>query len=202
MYGHATWCVDATGCHTDHRRIRSGPDLHFRYLLAWICYSQNSRDHARRCFVPRKAPAANMRLSATILTALWGFSSAVSAHNILLKAHSRECYYEDLHTDDTMTITFQTGDREFGGSGNLDVNFWVCFWPHHLGDSLISCFTGWRPARATFIWKAVCFVGWVYLHCPCGWPLSLLFREWSLVIKYQGSVLQCPRRCVCTGGGI
>ncbi|EEP81040.1 endosomal P24B protein [Uncinocarpus reesii 1704] len=24
-----------------------------------------------------------------------------------------------------MTVTFQTGDREFGGSNNLDINFWV-----------------------------------------------------------------------------
>lgn len=49
----------------------------------------------------------------------------VSAHNIQLKAHSRECFYEELHADDKMTVTFQVGDREFGGSGNLDVDFWV-----------------------------------------------------------------------------
>ena len=24
-----------------------------------------------------------------------------------------------------MTVTFQVGDREFGGSGNLDIDFWV-----------------------------------------------------------------------------
>jgi hypothetical protein len=24
-----------------------------------------------------------------------------------------------------MTVTFQVGDREFGGAGNLDINFWV-----------------------------------------------------------------------------
>lgn len=47
------------------------------------------------------------------------------AHNIQMKAHSRECFHEQLHTDDKMTVTFQVGDREFGGSGNLDVDFWV-----------------------------------------------------------------------------
>lgn len=26
-----------------------------------------------------------------------------------------------------MTVTFQVGDREFGGSGNLEIDFWVCF---------------------------------------------------------------------------
>ena len=48
-----------------------------------------------------------------------------SAHNIQLKAHSRECFHESLHADDKMTVSFQVGDREFGGSGNLDIDFWV-----------------------------------------------------------------------------
>lgn len=26
-----------------------------------------------------------------------------------------------------MTVTFQVGDREFGGSGNLEIDFWVRF---------------------------------------------------------------------------
>jgi len=24
-----------------------------------------------------------------------------------------------------MTVTFQVGDREFGGAGNLEIDFWV-----------------------------------------------------------------------------
>ena len=47
------------------------------------------------------------------------------SHNINLGAHSRECFHEQLHKDDKMTVTFQVGDREFGGSGNLDIDFWV-----------------------------------------------------------------------------
>ncbi|KAK5168348.1 p24 complex component [Saxophila tyrrhenica] len=47
------------------------------------------------------------------------------AHNIQLRAHSRECFHESLHKDDKMTVTFQVGDREFGGSGNLDIDFWI-----------------------------------------------------------------------------
>lgn len=47
------------------------------------------------------------------------------AHNIKLKGHSRECFHEALHADDRMTVSFQVGDREFGISGNLDVDFWV-----------------------------------------------------------------------------
>ncbi|KAI9924814.1 hypothetical protein ASPWEDRAFT_183475 [Aspergillus wentii DTO 134E9] len=67
-----------------------------------------------------------MRLSATtlLITAL-GWITAVTAHNIQLRAHSRECFHESLHKDDRMTVSFQVGDREFGGSGNLELDFWV-----------------------------------------------------------------------------
>ncbi|KAI1804080.1 emp24/gp25L/p24 family/GOLD-domain-containing protein [Daldinia bambusicola] len=53
------------------------------------------------------------------------FLQAALAHNIQLPAHGRECFHEELHKDDTMTVTFQTGDREFGGAGNLDIDFWI-----------------------------------------------------------------------------
>jgi p24 family protein beta-1 len=48
-----------------------------------------------------------------------------NAHNIQLRAHSRECFHEELHKDDKMTVTFQVGDRESGGAGNLDIDFYV-----------------------------------------------------------------------------
>lgn len=55
-----------------------------------------------------------------------GLIGGVLSHNIQLGAHSRECFHEMLHKDDKMTVTFQVGDREFGGAGNLDIDFWVC----------------------------------------------------------------------------
>lgn len=61
---------------------------------------------------------------ALLVTALGWMTTAV-AHNIQLKAHSRECFHETLHRDDKMTVSFQVGDREFGGSGNLEIDFWV-----------------------------------------------------------------------------
>ena len=64
-------------------------------------------------------------LSSTALLALGSFLGAAVAHNIQLGAHSRECFHEQLHKDDKMTVTFQVGDREFGGSGNLEIDFWV-----------------------------------------------------------------------------
>ncbi|KIW31687.1 hypothetical protein, variant 2 [Cladophialophora immunda] len=50
---------------------------------------------------------------------------AALAHNIALKAHTRECFHEELHKDDKMTVTFQVGDREFGGAGNLEIDFYI-----------------------------------------------------------------------------
>ncbi|KAF2222952.1 emp24/gp25L/p24 family/GOLD-domain-containing protein [Elsinoe ampelina] len=60
-----------------------------------------------------------------LITALLGLASMASAHNIALKAHTKECFHEQLHHDDKMTVTFQVGDREFGGAGNLDIDFYV-----------------------------------------------------------------------------
>jgi len=59
------------------------------------------------------------------IAGLLAFAGIASAHNILLKAHSRECFHEQLHADDKMTVTFQVGDREFGGASNLDIDFWI-----------------------------------------------------------------------------
>jgi hypothetical protein len=38
---------------------------------------------------------------------------------------STRMFSRRVTSDDKMTVTFQVGDREFGGSGNLDVSFWV-----------------------------------------------------------------------------
>lgn len=69
-----------------------------------------------------------MRPSLSSILSTFLLSSLVTAHNINLGAHSRECFHEQLHKDDKMTVTFQVGDREFGGAGNLEVDFWVRGW--------------------------------------------------------------------------
>ena len=61
----------------------------------------------------------------TCLSVLLSFLASAVAHNIQLGAHSRECFHEQLHKEDKMTVTFQVGDREFGGAGNLEIDFWV-----------------------------------------------------------------------------
>ncbi|MCJ1338251.1 p24 complex component [Bachmanniomyces sp. S44760] len=68
--------------------------------------------------------SAPLALLTTLLS-----TSIVRAHNIQMGAHSRECFHEQLHKDDKMTVTFQVGDREFGGSGNLEIDFWVSAFP-------------------------------------------------------------------------
>lgn len=65
-----------------------------------------------------------MHFSAALLT-LGTFLGLTAAHNIQLSAHGRECFHENLHRDDKMTVSFQVGDREFGSAGNLDIDFWV-----------------------------------------------------------------------------
>ena len=80
---------------------------------------------------PRPTPPTASRYTANMarffgsLLVLLSCVALSYAHNIQLRAHSRECFHEMLHADDRMTVTFQVGDREFGGSGNLDLDFWV-----------------------------------------------------------------------------
>ncbi|AEO70274.1 186df09a-4a4a-4a76-b57a-39d2336f3ef2 [Thermothielavioides terrestris] len=63
--------------------------------------------------------AAKLLFSASLLL------GSAAAHNIQLPAHGRECFHENLHHGDKMTVTFQVGDREFGSAGNLDIDFWI-----------------------------------------------------------------------------
>ena len=68
------------------------------------------------------APLLRLLAAASSLLLL---PSLVAGHNIVLPAHGRECFHENLRTGDQMSVTFQVGDREFGSAGNLDINFWV-----------------------------------------------------------------------------
>lgn len=72
---------------------------------------------------PPSSLSLTMRLP--FFAALLGVLNTSLAHNIQLGAHQRECFHEVLHKDDKMTVTFQVGDREFGGAGNLEIDFWV-----------------------------------------------------------------------------
>jgi hypothetical protein len=47
-------------------------------------------------------------------------SSSISAHLIEVTAGKKECFFEDLHINDKMTVTFQVAD-----GGYLDIDFWA-----------------------------------------------------------------------------
>jgi len=42
------------------------------------------------------------------------------AHMIEVAAQKKECFFEDLHVNDQMTVTYQVG-----GGGHLDIDFWL-----------------------------------------------------------------------------
>ncbi|KAJ7086617.1 COPII-coated vesicle protein [Mycena epipterygia] len=44
----------------------------------------------------------------------------ISAHLIDVVAGKKECFFEDLHQHDKMTVTYQVG-----GGGHLDIDFWL-----------------------------------------------------------------------------
>lgn len=94
-------------------------------------FSPYSIVHPRRPSVITIGHRQIMAVRTMMITLLLGLLGLVSAHNIQMKAHTRECFHEQLHIDDTMTVTFQVGDREFGGSGNLDIDFWVGLQSHY-----------------------------------------------------------------------
>ncbi|GAA6008980.1 Emp24p [Rhodotorula paludigena] len=54
-------------------------------------------------------------LAALVLAAC---ALAVHAHTIDLDAGAKECFFEDLHTEDKMTVTYQVA-----GGGHLDIDF-------------------------------------------------------------------------------
>ncbi|EIN10802.1 supernatant protein factor C-terminal domain-containing protein [Punctularia strigosozonata HHB-11173 SS5] len=44
----------------------------------------------------------------------------ICAHVIEVGASKKECFFEDLHVNDKMTVTYQVG-----GGGHLDIDFWL-----------------------------------------------------------------------------
>jgi len=68
----------------------------------------------------------------------------VAAHTITLPAHIRECFFEDLQTDDKMTITFQVGD-----GGHLDIDFWISDPSDHIIEQAQKQTTGTYSLTAT-----------------------------------------------------
>ncbi|KAH9173406.1 emp24/gp25L/p24 family/GOLD-domain-containing protein [Lactarius sanguifluus] len=54
------------------------------------------------------------------ISSLFFFFGFASSHLIEVPASRKECFFEDLHVNDQMTVTYQVG-----GGGHLDIDFWV-----------------------------------------------------------------------------
>ncbi|KAI0053045.1 supernatant protein factor C-terminal domain-containing protein [Auriscalpium vulgare] len=60
------------------------------------------------------------RLLAPCLFLFFHLANLSSAHLIEVQASKKECFFEDLHKNDKMTVTYQVG-----GGGHLDIDFWI-----------------------------------------------------------------------------
>ncbi|KAF9008750.1 emp24/gp25L/p24 family/GOLD-domain-containing protein [Cyathus striatus] len=61
----------------------------------------------------------------------------ISAHLIEVPAGKKECFFEDLHVHDKMTVTYQVG-----GGGHLDIDFWLADPEGHVLSKQIRESTG------------------------------------------------------------
>lgn len=70
--------------------------------------------------MPSRLPPLPLLLSAltaTLLLLILTLAPTADAHMIELPPHGRECFFEDLHNGDQMTLTYQVG-----GGGHLDID--------------------------------------------------------------------------------
>jgi len=54
------------------------------------------------------------------LSSLFLIFHLASSNLIEIPASKKECFFEDLHVNDQMTVTYQVG-----GGGHLDIDFWI-----------------------------------------------------------------------------
>ncbi|TGZ82655.1 hypothetical protein EX30DRAFT_338967 [Ascodesmis nigricans] len=52
-------------------------------------------------------------------------AASAASHSIHLQPYGRECFHEDLHRGDRMSVSYQVGDKDYGSSNNLDIDFWI-----------------------------------------------------------------------------
>ncbi|GJE84049.1 endosomal protein [Phanerochaete sordida] len=71
----------------------------------------------------------------TLFLLVW--PTFVSAHMIEVPAGKKECFFEDLHVNDKMTVTYQVG-----GGGHLDIDFWLADPEGHAVHKHIKQSTG------------------------------------------------------------
>lgn len=108
----------------------------------------------------------------TAWLALFLSITAVHAHMIDVVAGKKECFFEDLHKQDKMTVTYQVG-----GGGHLDIDFWVRRLTSSTVVSHSSIYTAngpwWRRPR-----KASQAIYWLpFDNCRKRWTARILFLQ-------------------------
>lgn len=66
-----------------------------------------------------------MKLNQLALLIFCLFSVSVSAHNVLLPPHGKQCFFENLKANDELAVSFQVGDRNPGSTDQLSCDFWI-----------------------------------------------------------------------------
>ncbi|KAK0523044.1 p24 complex component [Tilletia horrida] len=96
-------------------------------MTALFSYSTaaSSSSHTAAAAPCRRRPwrtplAATLLYAAALLVLLASWAPQAHAHMIELGPAARECFFEDLHINDQMTLTFQVS-----GGGHLDVDAWI-----------------------------------------------------------------------------
>ncbi|KIK08531.1 hypothetical protein K443DRAFT_672548 [Laccaria amethystina LaAM-08-1] len=56
----------------------------------------------------------------SLFTFFFLLPTLISAHLVEVPAGKKDCYFEDLHKHDKMTVTYQVGE-----GGHLDIDFWL-----------------------------------------------------------------------------
>ncbi|KAK0547812.1 p24 complex component [Tilletia horrida] len=101
----------------------------------------------------RAARSAMLTVSlvSTLLALLACYITPAAAHMIELGPSSKECFFEDLHVNDQMTLTYQVS-----GGGHLDVDTWLTD-PHNTPlyqvkrkDTGTYSFTATKDGRYTY----------------------------------------------------
>lgn len=64
-----------------------------------------------------------MRVIVAIVTAF--LFALARAHNELLPARGKSCFFEDLRANDVFGVTFQAGTRDSGSSDQPEINFYI-----------------------------------------------------------------------------
>lgn len=59
------------------------------------------------------------------ISIIYLFIATATAHNVLLPAYGKQCFFENLKVNDELAVSFQVGDRNPQGTEQLTCDFWV-----------------------------------------------------------------------------